>query len=56
VKWVKPGDEANKIGYYRAFHGRLHYTVGGRDAEIEVHTLITWQGRWFVTHLRKLKK
>jgi hypothetical protein len=54
-KWVPPGDEANKIGYHRAFNGRLRYKVGGEDAEIEVHTLITWQGRWFVTHLRRVK-
>jgi hypothetical protein len=55
-KWVAPGHEANNIGYYRAFNGKLHYRVGGADAEIEVHTIITWQGRWYVTHLRKVKK
>ncbi len=56
TKWVPPGDEANKIGYHRAFHGKLHYKAGGEDAEIDVHTIITWQGRWYVTHLRKFKK
>jgi len=55
-KWVKPGDEANKIGYHRAFHGKLRYRIDGEDAEIDVHTIITWQGRWFITHLRKFKK
>jgi hypothetical protein len=55
-KWVPPGDEANKIGYHRAFHGRLRYTVGAEEASIDVHTIITWQGRWYVTHLRKFKK
>jgi hypothetical protein len=55
-KWVPPGDEANKIGYYRAFHGKLHYKIGGAPGEIDVHTIITWQGRWYVTHLRKFKK
>jgi hypothetical protein len=55
-KWVPPGDEANKIGYHRAFHGRLRYKAGGEDGEIDVHTIITWQGRWYVTHLRKFKK
>ncbi len=33
-KWVPPGDEANKIGYHRAFHGKLHYKVGGDDGEM----------------------
>ena len=55
-KWVPPGDEANKIGYHRAFHGKLRYKIDGSTAEIDVHTIITWQGRWYVTHLRKLKK
>lgn len=55
-KWVKPGDEANKIGYHRAFHGKLKYEVGGEHGEIDVHTIITWQGRWYCTHLAKFKK
>jgi hypothetical protein len=55
-KWVPAGDEANKIGYHRAFHGRLRYKAGGEDGEVDVHTIITWQGRWYVTHLRKFKK
>lgn len=55
-KWVKPGDEANKIGYYRAFHGKLRFKVDGEADEIDVHTIITWQGRWHCTHLRKFKK
>jgi hypothetical protein len=54
-KWVPPGDEANHIGYYRAFHGKLRYKAGGEDEEMDVHTIITWQGRWYVTHLRKIK-
>jgi hypothetical protein len=56
TKWVAPGHEANKIGYYRAFDGKLRYTLGGEAAAIEVHTLITWQGRWYVTHLRRVKR
>lgn len=55
-KWVKPGDEANKIGYHRSFHGQLRYEIGGEAQKIDVHTVITWQGRWFITHLRKFKK
>ena len=55
-KWVKPGEEANKIGYYRSFHGKIHFEQGGEAASIDVHTIITWQGRWYVTHLSKFKK
>jgi hypothetical protein len=55
-KWVPPGDEANKIGYHRAFHGKLRYEIDGKKHELDVHTIITWQGRWYITHLRKFKK
>ncbi len=55
-KWVPPGDEANKIGYYRSFHGKLRYVIDGDEKTIDVHTVITWQGRWYITHLNKFKK
>lgn len=55
-KWVKPGEEVNKIGYFRSYHGKLRYRVDGERYTIDVHTLITWQGRWFITHLSKRKK
>jgi hypothetical protein len=54
-KWVKPGDEVNKIGYYRSFHGKLRYEMDGEKYSIDVHTVISWQGRWYVTHLGKFK-
>lgn len=56
TKWVAPGKEANKIGYHRAFDGKLRYTIDGKAAAIDVHTIITWQGRWYVTHLRKVRR
>jgi hypothetical protein len=55
-KWVPPGDEANKIGYYRSFRGKLTYRMDDKDTTIEVHTIISWQGEWFITHLSKFKK
>jgi hypothetical protein len=55
-RWVKPGDEANKIGYHRSFHGKLRFTVDGQSESLDVQTVITWQGRWYITHLRKFKK
>lgn len=55
-KWVPPGDEANKIGYYRSFRGKLTYRVDGKDVTFDVHTIISWQGEWFITHLSKFKK
>lgn len=55
-KWVPPGDEANKIGYYRSFRGKLKYELEGKTYTIEVHTIINWQNQWFITHLSKFKK
>ncbi len=55
-KWVPPGDEANKIGYYRSFRGKLRYRIGDTSKTIDVHTIISWQGRWYITHLSKFKK
>ncbi len=53
--WVKPGDEYNKIGYYRTFNAKLRYTIGERKGVIDVHTIISWQGDWYVTHLGAIK-
>ncbi|EYF02262.1 hypothetical protein [Chondromyces apiculatus] len=55
-KWVPPGDEANKIGYYRSFRGKLRYEIEGKTHTIDVHTVISWQGRWYITHLNRFKK
>ncbi|XXY14209.1 hypothetical protein WME88_38815 [Sorangium sp. So ce216] len=55
-KWVPPGDEANKIGYYRSLHGKLKYELDGKPASLDVHTIISWQGRWYITHLGDFKK
>ncbi|HEU4406385.1 MAG TPA: hypothetical protein VFS43_14055 [Polyangiaceae bacterium] len=55
--WVKPGDEYNKIGYYRSFHAKLRYrTAAGAERSFDVHTLISWQGAWYITHLLPFKK
>lgn len=54
-KWVKPGDEGNKIGYYRTTKSTLHFTQDGKAHTLEVRVMITWQGRFFITHLSKFK-
>jgi hypothetical protein len=53
---VKPGEEWNKTGYYRTFRGKLTYEVSGRVRTLEVHTLISWDGRWYVTHLLPIRR
>ncbi|HEX4335975.1 MAG TPA: hypothetical protein VH062_08690 [Polyangiaceae bacterium] len=54
-KRVPPGHEWNKIGYYRTVGARLEYEVDGKARVIEVHTLISWDGRWYVTHLAPIR-
>ncbi|MEZ4293839.1 MAG: hypothetical protein R3B70_02600 [Polyangiaceae bacterium] len=54
-KWVKPGDEGNKIGYYRTVKGNLVYSFEGKNHKLEVRVMISWQNRWYITHLGKFK-
>jgi len=50
--WVKPGEEYNKLGYYRTFNGKLRYRASsGKERIIEVKTIISWENKWYVTHL-----
>ena len=53
--WVEPGEEYNKIGYYRVFGSKLRYEVDGHPRDIEVRSLISWRGEWFVVHLSGMK-
>jgi hypothetical protein len=53
--WVAPGKEYNKIGYFRTFHGTLRYRAGDRPQEIDVGTIISWDARWYVTHLLPIR-
>jgi hypothetical protein len=51
ARWVEPGEEWNKLGYYRVFGSKLRYSVGGEEHAFEVKSLISWRGEWFVVHL-----
>jgi hypothetical protein len=51
AKWVEPGEEWNKIGYYRVFGSKLRYEVSGQTHSFDVKSLISWRGEWFVVHL-----
>jgi hypothetical protein len=56
-KWVKPGEEANKIGYFRTVKGNLVFKdkADGKPQKLEVRVIISWQKRWYITHLSKFK-
>ena len=51
ARWVEPGEEWNKIGYYRVFGTQTPLRGGRRGARVEVKSLISWRGEWFVVHL-----
>lgn len=55
-RWVEPGEEYNKLGYYRVFGSKLRFTDGaGRPHTVDLKSLISWRGEWFVVHLSGMK-
>jgi hypothetical protein len=55
ARWVEPGEEWNKIGYFRVFGSKLRYQVDGASRAFEVKSLISWRGQWYVVHLAAIK-
>jgi hypothetical protein len=56
AKWMAPGSEGNKLGYYRVLRSRLRFTLPtGRSREFELTSLISWRGEWYVVHLHGFK-
>ena len=50
-RWVQPGEEGNKLGYFRVYGSKLRYSVDGNERTIDVTSLISWRGEWYVVHL-----
>ena len=56
AKWMPPRGEGNKVGYYRITHTKLQYkNADGKKRELDVTSLISWRGEWFVVHLEGFK-
>jgi hypothetical protein len=56
AKWVKPGTEVNKVGYYRVMRSVLVYRDHiDRPRELGIITMISWRGEWYVVHLAPFK-
>jgi hypothetical protein len=55
ARWVEPGDEGNKLGYWRVYGSKLRYDVGGTPGAFDVSSLISWRGEWYVVHLSGFK-
>ena len=55
ARWVPLHQELNKISYWRVFGTRLFFNDEGKERYIEVATMISWRGEWYVVHLRSVK-
>ncbi len=56
VKWMDRGKEGNKVGYFRVTRSKLRYVdAGGEERDLELTSLISWRGEWFVVHLHGFK-
>jgi hypothetical protein len=56
ARWMKPGSEGNKLGYYRVLKSTLRFRrADGSDGAFEVLSMISWRGEWFVVHLAGFK-
>ena len=56
AKWMAPGSEGNRVGYFRVLRSRLRFTLPtGRSRELELTSLISWRGEWYVVHLHGFK-
>jgi hypothetical protein len=52
VKWMKPGSEGNRVGYFRVVRSKLIVAkADGSETALEVTSMISWRGEWYVVHL-----
>jgi hypothetical protein len=52
---VQPGEESNKLSYWRVYGTALHYTEDGQEGSFPVTSLISWRGQWYVVHLGAIR-
>ena len=54
VQWIKEKVESNKIGYFRVLDSKLSYTINGKPFSLNIKSLISWRGQWYVVHLASM--
>ena len=48
ARWMKPGSEGNKLGYFRVLRSTLRFRdAAGKEQSLTVTSLISWRGEWF---------
>lgn len=55
AKWVEPNEEWNKLGYWRVYGTHIVYDVDGKERTLDISSLISWRGEWYVVHLTGFK-
>jgi hypothetical protein len=56
ARWMRPGSEGNKLGYFRVLDSKLRYQdASGGARAIDVKSLISWRGEWYVVHVHGFK-
>lgn len=55
ARWVDVNEESNKLGYYRVYGTKIVYEVDGKERSMEISSLISWRGEWYVVHLTGFK-
>jgi hypothetical protein len=52
ARWMKPGSEGNRLGYFRVLRSRLRIKKADKTSHtFEVTSMISWRGEWYVVHL-----
>lgn len=55
-RWMKPGSEGNRLGYYRVLRSTLRLrSAAGKERAFEITSMISWRGEWYVVHLNGFK-
>ncbi len=49
--WVLPGQEYNRLGYWRVYRDALVYRVGSVEHSFPIYSLISWRGEWYIVHI-----
>jgi hypothetical protein len=56
ARFMKPGSEGNKVGYFRVLRSTLRFTLpSGHEKKLELTSLISWRGEWYVVHVAGFK-
>jgi len=50
-KWMERGREANALPYWTSYKSKVVVRDGERELVLPVRVMITWDERWYVTHL-----